>query len=135
MNLTKQQRVELRFKFGGNCAYCGCLLPEKGWHADHVEPVLREWWKRREYWKQRNEGKAGLLCPENDNIDNLFPSCAPCNIDKHATPLELWRKQIEDRVDVCRRNYSAFRHAERFGLLKEIKKPVVFWFEQFEVTI
>lgn len=29
-------------KFGGRCAYCGCELPEKGWHADHVEAVLRK---------------------------------------------------------------------------------------------
>lgn len=29
-------------KFGGRCAYCGCELPEKGWHADHVQAVLRK---------------------------------------------------------------------------------------------
>lgn len=39
MSLTKKQRAELRMKFGGRCAYCGCELPEKGWHADHVEAV------------------------------------------------------------------------------------------------
>lgn len=42
MALTKKQRAELRMKFGGRCAYCGCELPEKGWHADHVEAVLRK---------------------------------------------------------------------------------------------
>lgn len=41
MALTKKQRAELRMKFGGRCAYCGCELPEKGWHADHVEAVRR----------------------------------------------------------------------------------------------
>lgn len=41
MALTKKQRAELRMKFGGRCAYCGCELPEKGWHADHVQPVAR----------------------------------------------------------------------------------------------
>ncbi|MES1842645.1 hypothetical protein ABUT89_26860, partial [Escherichia coli] len=34
--ISKIQRAELRMKFGGRCAYCGCKLPEKGWHADHV---------------------------------------------------------------------------------------------------
>jgi len=38
---------------------------------------------------------------------------------------------MQDRVGVCRRNYSAFRHAERFGLLIEVKIPVVFWFERY----
>ena len=27
--LTKAQRAELREKFGGRCAYCGCVLPER----------------------------------------------------------------------------------------------------------
>ncbi len=40
MALTKKQRTELRMKFGGRCAYCGCELSDK-WHADHVEAVRR----------------------------------------------------------------------------------------------
>nr|UGK56443.1 hypothetical protein [Escherichia coli] len=27
--ISKEQRAELRLKFGGRCAYCGCPLPEK----------------------------------------------------------------------------------------------------------
>ncbi len=42
MALTKKQREKLRMKFGTSCAYCGCELPEKGWHADHVQAVLRK---------------------------------------------------------------------------------------------
>lgn len=152
MYLTKQQRIELRMKFGGKCAYCGCELSEKGWHADHVEPVLREWWKKTAGWKESHGfkydfdettgkivsvsipiEKAGLERPHNDTLDNLFPSCRACNIDKSASRLEDWRKQMQSRVGVCRRNYSAFRHAERFGLVQEIVKPIVFWFEQFVV--
>ena len=152
MNLTKIQRETLRMKFGGRCAYCGCELPERGWHADHVEPVLREWWKNTAGWKEShsfkwevNEAtgrfnkiaipleKAGLERPHNDTLDNLFPACRECNIDKHASTLEHWRKAIEDKVGVCRRNYTAFRHAERFGLVKDLTKPVIFWFEQYEV--
>jgi hypothetical protein len=150
MKLTKAQRATLRMKFGGKCAYCGADLPERGWHADHVEAVHREWWKTKE-WRENHtviyeydrenntctsrpateeELAPKLGRPENDTIDNFYPACRACNIDKHATPLELWRKQMQDRVGVCRRNYSAFRHAERFGLVQEIRKPVVFWFEQ-----
>jgi 5-methylcytosine-specific restriction endonuclease McrA len=145
--LSKVERVTLRMKFDGKCAYCGCGLPDKGWHADHVEPVLREWWKTTAGWKEAHgfkydvvDGKivrvaielekAGMERPQNDTLDNLFPACRACNIDKHASSLEGWRRQLQDRVGVCRRNYSAFRHAERFGLVTEINKPVVFWFEQ-----
>ncbi|EPK4453012.1 HNH endonuclease, partial [Acinetobacter baumannii] len=41
MKLTKQQRAELKQKFGGHCAYCGELLGDK-WHADHIEAVKRD---------------------------------------------------------------------------------------------
>ena len=144
MTLSKKQRAELRMKFGGKCAYCGCDLPEKGWHADHVEAVRREWWKPKQNfkWVMREDGRgfdrielpaepAGFERPENDTLDNLFPACAACNLDKHASSLEEWRKAIAHKVDVCRYD-SAFRHAERFGLIVEVKKPVVFWFEIYE---
>ncbi len=148
MNLTKQQRLDLRMKFGGKCAYCGCDLPEKGWHADHVEAVRREWWKSTQGYKDshgwRHEvvngkivriavplEKAGLERPENDTLDNLFPSCRPCNIDKHCMSLEDWRQIVADKVGVLRRNYKAFSHAERFGLVAATGTQVVFWFEKW----
>lgn len=130
-------------KFGGKCAYCGCDLLERGWHADHVEPVQRQWWKKFTpsfKWEYLDgkivkvdvpPEKIGLDRPENDTLDNLFPACQQCNIDKHCMSLEGWRGVVQEKVAVCRRNYSAFRHAERFGLVQEIKIPVVFWFEKF----
>ena len=131
MTLSKPVRAALRMKFGGRCAYCGCELPEKGWHADHVENVDREMKYQRDdngFGKMVLTGK--LLKPENDRLDNLYPSCASCNLDKQSMPLESWRLVVAHKVDVCRYD-SAFRHAERFGLVVEIKKPVVFWFETY----
>lgn len=40
MRLKTKQRQALFEKYGGRCAYCGCDLPVKGWHADH--PVYRQ---------------------------------------------------------------------------------------------
>jgi hypothetical protein len=142
--LTKAQREELRLKFGGKCAYCGCDLSENGWHADHVEPVWREWWKRGtktvyetvdgKVVSREVKQKVGMGSPERDTIDNMFPACRACNIDKHAMSLETWRGVVAGKVGVCRRNYKAFSHAERFGLVQEISKPVVFWFERYRET-
>lgn len=42
MKLTRNQRDILFMKFGCKCAYCGCDLPQRGWHVDHVEPVYRK---------------------------------------------------------------------------------------------
>ncbi|MCJ4899535.1 hypothetical protein LNT45_27440, partial [Klebsiella pneumoniae] len=58
MALTKKQREKLRMKFGGRCAYCGCELPEKGWHADHVQAVLR---KSEQCMKAAEKGTVAKL--------------------------------------------------------------------------
>lgn len=133
MKLTPKQREALRARFGGCCAYCGHPLPAKGWHADHVKAVWRKlkWQMTPEGWKMVATGE--LYAPENDTKENLFPACLACNIDKSNTPLDVWRKMLEERIGVCRRNHSAFRHAERFGLVKVVERPIVFWFERYHL--
>lgn len=135
MSLTKKQRAELRMKFGGRCAYCGCVLPEKGWHADHVEAVLR---KSEQCMKAAAKGifrlktTGEVFRPEADCLENIFPSCAPCNLLKTTYSLEMFRKQVSLQVERGRRSSVNFRTAERFGLVEVIEKPVVFWFEQYQ---
>jgi 5-methylcytosine-specific restriction endonuclease McrA len=119
MKLTKAQRATLRDKFGGRCAYCGRELGDR-WHADHFEPVRREWWKK----------DGGMERPENDHLDNLMPACAPCNIDEHAMSLEEWRKKLQRAVEVLTRNHPTYRHALRFGLVQETGATVTFLFER-----
>jgi hypothetical protein len=123
MTLTKSQRAAVREMFGGCCAYCGNELREK-WHADHVEPVLREYWKKG----------GGFQIPERDIISNLFPSCAPCNIHKHAMSLEDWRNYLQDQVAMARRNSAPFRHAERFKMITVSDRPIVFHFEKYSAV-
>ncbi|EAW8183920.1 HNH endonuclease [Salmonella enterica] len=135
MALTRKQREKLRMKFGGRCAYCGCELPEKGWHADHVQAVLR---KSEQCMKAAEKGifrlktTGEVFRPEADCPENLFPSCAPCNLLKTTYSLEMFRKQVSLQVERGRRSSVNFRTAERFGLISVLNKPVVFWFEQYE---
>lgn len=130
MKLSKPQRQQVREMFGGKCAYCGCELPEKGWHADHIKPVCRGLAYDSENGRMTSNGKLGR--PELDHIDNIFPSCAPCNIDKGPNSLEGWRAWLGERiVGGLRRNSSTFRHAERFGRVTITAGPLVFWFERF----
>ena len=68
MALTKKQRAELRMRFGGRCAYCGCELGDK-WHADHVEAVRRN-----------ISNGCAMDRPENDTVSNMVPACIPCNL-------------------------------------------------------
>jgi 5-methylcytosine-specific restriction endonuclease McrA len=120
VKLTKAQRATLREMFGGRCAYCGCELGDR-WHADHVEAVHREWWKKG----------GGVERPEHDTLENLMPACPPCNIDKHAMSLEDWRKKLQRATEVLTRNQPTYRHAKRFGLVVESGAAVVFYFERF----
>lgn len=83
MKLNKQQRAELKHKFGGHCAYCGELLGDK-WHADHIEAVKRD---------LIHVGGGKLITgemtkPQNDTIENMNPACVPCNTNKSSMPLE-----------------------------------------------
>ncbi|ELQ6126734.1 HNH endonuclease [Cronobacter sakazakii] len=134
MKLTKKQRDELRMKFDGRCAYCGCELPEKGWHADHVEPVHRKFEideeaRSKGQWRLRQTGE--FFCPHNDKLENLFPACAPCNLFKSVFDIEEFRRQIAFQAGRALKTSVNFRTAERFGLVQVIDKPVVFWFEIF----
>jgi hypothetical protein len=50
--MKKTDRELIFNKYGGKCAYCGCEL-EKGWHTDHIEPIVRDFIYNRN--KQRFE--------------------------------------------------------------------------------
>lgn len=132
--LTKLQRAELRQKFGGRCAYCGGKLPEKGWHADHVEAALRKWefGERQSSGTRRTVATGEFWRPENDSLENLFPACAPCNLFKATFSVETFREQIAAQAERARQYSVNFRTAERFGLVEVKYTPVVFWFERAE---
>lgn len=135
MPLTKKQRAELRMKFGGKCAYCGCELDEKGWHADHVEPVYRG----RDFDRfVTDSGELEFVSrvaerEARDVVENMNPACKPCNLFKGGNTLEGFRKQVSMQAERGRKSSVNFRTAERFGLIEIVDKPVVFWFEQYQV--
>lgn len=129
MKLSKKQRAELHGKFGGRCAYCGCPLPER-WQADHLEPVFRDSkLVRQESGFHKRVFTGELLRPHLDTMENLMPSCSPCNNYKHALSLEEFRKAVGNFNGVLARGSSTYRNAVRFGLIQETPKPIVFYFE------
>lgn len=127
MKLTKAQRATLRAMFGGRCAYCGVELGDL-WHADHFEPCERKLTYSRA--RQRLVPTGEFHKPESNRIENMMPACPPCNIDKHAMPLEGWREKLARTLEVLKRNNPTYRHALRFGMLEEKPAPIVFYFER-----
>lgn len=138
MALSKKQRAELKMKFGGRCAYCGCELGDK-FHADHVQAIIRETevvprHERKDPYKFeiRQTGKSER--PHLDVLDNMFPACVPCNLFKSVFTVEMFRQEVQRQAERARAYSVNFRTAERFGLIREVVKPVVFWFEQYDKT-
>lgn len=135
MALTKKQRAELKMKFGGHCAYCGELLGDK-WHADHFEPVVRDfkWEKCSKKGCLVAKQTGELLKPENDTMDNMMPACIRCNLNKSSIPLEGWRNILSNYINGLNNHgkYAMYQHAKRFGLVQETNQPVVFFFEKWD---
>jgi len=142
MKLNPKDREEIRFLFGGKCAYCGCDLPKKGWHLDHVKPVVR-CYRYGEMvasedgstsYRNYGEGKKKLQraeVPENERKDNLWPSCRACNINKSSLSLEAWRKFLADGPKSLAAYNGRFRHMLRFGIVQVSPEPLRFWFEKY----
>jgi hypothetical protein len=65
-----------------------------------------------------------------DDIRNLNPACRSCNNWKNTHSLEGFRHEISMQVERARMYSRNFKTAERFGLVLEVKKPVVFYFEK-----
>lgn len=114
MNKARQKIWD---KSGGLCWYCGSSLPEKGWHADHFEPIRRNWWTDT------------CIHPENDIEENKVPSCAACNILKGSSTLEQFRESIANFVNSLNLYHNQYKFAKKFGLIAETQTPVKFWFE------
>lgn len=133
MALSKLQRAAVFAMFDGHCAYCGIVLTEKGWHADHVEPIYRQmtYVKGTEGRPSRFVHKGACYKPENERNDNYFPACRRCNLHKSNYGLEDWRRYLERSAEILRNNYSTFRAAERFNLVAVAETKVVFYFEKF----
>lgn len=126
MRLSKAQREMVRLKFGGLCAYCGHPLPDR-WHADHLEPVVREL-----SFKDGRLVTSQSRCdrPQNHNIENMMPACPPCNISKHRMDLEQWRKWLAGHINSLNLYHPIYRLSKAYGLIEETGAPIVFHFER-----
>lgn len=126
--MKKSERERIHQMYGGRCAYCGCGITVKSMHVDHVEAVFREtcWDNEKHRWVATSEMWRGY----NDRPENLFPSCAPCNLWKHAMSLEDFRESVMTQIDKIRKTSCGFRLLERFGIISVNEIPNQFYFEK-----
>lgn len=121
MKLNKQQRTELKMKFGGHCAYCGELLGDK-WHADHFAPIYRG-----------HDENKDISHRGSDEIENLMPACVSCNLSKSTWSLERWRDELKAKVERLHKCEKNFRLVVAFQQVEITDKPVMFFFEKYKV--
>ena len=114
--MNKKTRDLVKSKYNNKCAYCGCNL-QKGWHIDHLEPIVRNW-------------KNGTCeKPENEKLENYNPSCPSCNIQKNSYTLEQFRENIKQFVNSLNQYSTQYKFAKKYGLVKETEIEVKFYFE------
>lgn len=139
------------------CIKCGTEL-QKGWHVDHANPVERKTKtiggtfitkdnKQEPTEKDFENGNYefmptrrvpnGFRNPQNHTIENMMPSCASCNINKHSMDIEQFRGFISRFIASLNKTSVIYKVAKRYGLIEETGKPVIFYFEtlQEDITI
>ena len=107
--LTKSERKAVYDKCGGHCAYCGCEIPFKGFHVDHIK---------------------SFRLHEIDTIENMLPACGSCNRYKSTYDLETFRRMLSGIPKRLARNVSTYNIAVRFGIVEEHNEPIKFYFER-----
>ncbi len=120
--LTKAERLIIYNKTDGHCAYCGEKIELKAMQADHVAPI--------EY--AVIIGKCGH---DPNHIDNLLPTCRSCNYIKSSMTIEMFRRRVEEWVEILARDSVTYRNAVRFGVVVPNPHKVQFYFEQIGLDV
>ena len=109
VRFDKKTRMSVWNKYDGHCAYCGIPLKIKDMQVDHLKP---------------------LHLDGSNDMENLMPSCRLCNIYKRVSTIENFRNHIESVPETLRKYDSSFNVAERFGMIRQDKEHVKFYFEE-----
>jgi hypothetical protein len=101
-------------KFSKRCAYCGCeLLTLKDCIPDHITAHYHT---------------------QYDSIENLFPSCKPCNTYKGPFDVELFRehllKMLNYKNEYLFKSKTKMQVAINLGSITHVKWDGIFYFEK-----
>ena len=108
-SISKATRLKVYEKYDGHCAYCGCTLKLKDMQVDHIQSV---------YWYNGA-----------NDIENYNPACRMCNFYKSTMSVEDFREQLGKILSRLEKTFI-YRVAKRYGVIQEVEKPIVFYFEK-----
>ena len=119
----KSDRLLILNKTKGRCLYCGVDLNNTKWQADHIHPIIR------------HPEKGTCINPEFDVIDNLYPTCAPCNHFKSSYTIAGFRDKVQSQFEGILKYHTGARQLDRLGLITMNTAPILFWYEKSGITL
>lgn len=102
--LPRKRREAVFVKFGGRCAYCGCVLEMKDMQVDHVVPQY---------------SSNGRTIDGIDDIGNLLPACRQCNFYKSAYSLDGFREMLMNVLPNSIAKLFQVKIGLKYGYLKQ----------------
>ena len=143
--IPKKMRQPIYKKYNGHCAYCGCEIEMKDMQVDHIVPVQpiidghRPWYTNfKDKLKSQKEKDIydKIIETKDMNIpENLVPACRQCNFYKHDSPLETFRKNIEDTLWHKLEKDFNYKLLTKYGCITENRRPIIFYFEKMDILV
>lgn len=128
----KEERKAIFDKTNGRCGYCGEGL-NKGWHVDHMKPIMRiSKWDRK---KHRFISTGEMENPENDTFENKIASCPSCNTRKGSETIDGFRYGLMRITEMLDRDSSIYRFGIKYGMIKETGVKIIFYFETLNLKL
>ena len=136
--MTKAKRIKVYDKYDAHCAYCGIKLTltpkqENTMHEDHIKAILRDSDYNKIKHKFIQNGK--IRRPDNNNIENLNPSCKDCNNYKGSLSIEEFRtwllQMLNEKHEYLFKSKTKASLATKYGVIQIISKwDGKFYFEK-----
>jgi hypothetical protein len=113
--IPKNTRLKVYDKYDGHCAYCGKPLEYKDMQVDHFAPFY--------------------LYGDNQNFDNMMPSCRQCNFYKNTFTISKFKGELKLLVNRLERDSFIFRLAKQYGMItinQDVIDNLKFFYEKFD---
>lgn len=120
--ISKRTRQLVYQKYNGHCAYCGCELEYKDMQVDHIKSL---------YWNSiDNNYIDNPDIVQNDNFDNLMPSCRQCNFYKGEADIDGFRCKIHNWLEHTCMDSFQVKLAMKYKILDYKPWDGKFYFEK-----
>lgn len=128
--ISKATRRLVYDKYNGHCAYCGRELKIEEMQVDHIIPVMKSYYGKKE---DAEKVRQMILDGSFNEIGNLMPSCRACNFYKSMNDIEGFRRRILTELEhTCRSTFQT-KLAIQYGMIEYKPWDGMFYFEKIQL--